>query len=387
MFRALALAVRGQGQVSPNPLVGCVIVNDAGETLGEGWHGRFGGPHAEVEAVRDAEARYGPDAVRGATVYVTLEPCSHHGKTPPCADLLVEKSVARAIVGTADPNPVVAGRGLARLRAAGIEATVTDDPLASRLIEGFRMRVTTSRPFVTLKVAQTLDGFAATATGDSRWVTGEAARQHVHRVRAASDAVLVGSGTALADDPALTLRHGVEGVQPLRVVLDRKAALPASLRLFSDDHAARTVAVVGESALEPSYAGRVSTVRVPEANGHLDLQAVLERLASGDGLPGGRGVNTVFVEAGPGLAAAFWSAGLVDRLMVYVAPKLLGDGLRALPVAPAASMGEAHTFPAWTRHLLGEDVLFVGDRTPIPAPLQALMPLVLPDALPDIQPR
>lgn len=388
MLRALALAVRGQGHVSPNPLVGCVLTNAAGETLGEGWHGRFGGPHAEVEAVHDAETRYGPDAVRGATAYVTLEPCSHYGKTPPCADLLVEKGVARVVVGMRDPNPLVNGRGIERLRAAGVEVAESElAPLAERLAEGFAMRVREGRPFATVKVAQTLDGFAATATGDSRWVTGETARRHVHTVRSMSDAVLVGAGTALADDPALTLRHGVEGAQPLRIVLDRRAALPASLRLFSDDHAARTVAVVAETAPEPRYTGQVSILRAPEVHGHLGLKAVLERLAAGDGLPGGRGVNTVLVEAGPGLAAAFWSAGLVDRLMVYVASKLLGDGLRALPLPPAASMGAAHTFPSWTRHLVGEDVLFVGDRTPIPEPLRALMPMVFPDALPDIAPR
>lgn len=360
MRRALALARRGQGHVAPNPLVGCVIANGAGETLGEGGHGRFGGPHAEVEAVRDAEDRHGPGAVRGATVFVTLEPCSHHGKTPPCADLLVEKGVARVVVGAVDPNPLVAGRGIARLRAAGIDLNVTDDPEALRLIEGFRMRVTEGRPFVTVKVAQTLDGFAATASGDSRWVTGEAARAHVHRLRAASDAVLVGSGTARADDPALTIRHGATGVQPLRVVLDRRASLPPSLRLFSDGFAGRTVAVLGDGAPDPAYA--VSTVRAREARDQLDLHAVFAALAAGDGLPDGRGVNTVLVEAGPTLAGALLAENLVDRLMVYVAPKLIGDGLRALPVPPAAAMAEAHTLSRWRHESLGDDVLFVGER-------------------------
>lgn len=384
MLRALALAPRGQGHVAPNPLVGCVLASAAGEVLGEGWHGRYGGPHAEVEAIRDAEARHGPGAARGATAYVTLEPCSHTGKTPPCADLLVEKGVTRVVVGARDPNPLVNGRGIARLRAAGIAVDASPlAPLAARLVEGFAMRVREGCPFVTLKVAQTLDGFAATASGDSRWVTGEAARRHVHLVRAASDVVLVGAGTALADDPALTLRHGVEGVQPLRVVLDRAAALPASLRLFSDEHAARTVAVVSDRAAVPAYAGRVSVVRVPETGGHLDLRAVLAALASGEALPGRRGVNSVFVEAGPGLAEAFVSAGLVDRLMVYVAPKLLGDGQRALPSTPAPTMAEARTFAGWTRHVVGDDTLFVGETHPVPAALRSHLPTLFPSALPE----
>ena len=387
MLRALALAVRGQGHVAPNPLVGCVLVGAHGQRLGEGWHARYGEAHAEVNAVRDAETRHGPDAARGATAYVTLEPCSHTGKTPPCADLLVEKGVARVVVGRRDPNPQVDGRGIARLRAAGI---VVDEsplaPLAARLVEGFARRVAEGRPFVTLKVAQTLDGFAATASGDSRWVTGEAARAHVHAVRAASDAVLVGAGTARADDPALTLRHGVEGVQPLRVVLDRAAALPATLRLFSDQHAGRTVAVLAEDAPSPAYEGRVATVRVRETNGHLDLRAVLRALASGDGLPGGRGVNSVLVEAGPGLAGAVLAADFVDRLMVYVAPKLLGDGRRALPGPAADAMAEARTFAAWSRHAVGDDTLFVGETSLLSPDLRALLPSIFAHALPDASP-
>ena len=246
MRRALTLAERGAGAVSPNPLVGAIVVGEDGTVLGEGWHGQYGGPHAEVWAVRDVERRHGATALRSSTLYVTLEPCSHFGKTPPCADLIVEKGIPRVVVGMIDPFPAVAGRGIERLRAHGVEVTVgVLEQACKRLNEAFVHHVMTGRPLVTLKIAQTLDGSVATASGDSRWVTGEAARTLVHRWRAELDGVLVGRGTAAADDPALTVRH-VEGRQPVRVVLDRKGTLRPDLKLFTDEHAAQTVAVVGE---------------------------------------------------------------------------------------------------------------------------------------------
>ena len=381
MDRALALARRGTGHVSPNPRVGCVIVNDAGETLGEGWHGRYGGPHAEVEAVRDAEARHGPGAVRGATVVVTLEPCAHTGKTPPCADLLVETGAARVVVGMRDPFPRVDGRGIERLAAAGIDVTVgVREAACARLVEAFTTHVRTGRPFVTLKVAQTLDGFAATATGDSRWITGEAARRRVHELRAASDAVLVGTGTARGDNPALTLRHGVAGTQPLRVVLDRAGTLPADLALFTDAFAHRTVGVAEATrrATAP-WAGALAAaggavLRVPTgADGRLDLGALLDRLGAGDGLPSHpadlvgappRPVQSLLVEAGPGLAAAFLAADLVDRWLVFVAPALVGSGRPALGVSPVARMADAHRWTDVTWEPLGGDVLLTTRRAP-----------------------
>jgi diaminohydroxyphosphoribosylaminopyrimidine deaminase/5-amino-6-(5-phosphoribosylamino)uracil reductase len=228
MQRARALAERGAGHVSPNPLVGCVVVSERGDVLGEGWHARYGERHAEPAALADARSRGASDAdLQAATVYVTLEPCAHWGKTPPCADLLAETAPRRVVVGLRDPFPAVDGKGIERLRAAGIEVTCGVDAEACwRQNEAFVHHVTTGRPLVTLKIAQTLDGFSATHSGDSQWVTGEQSRAHVHRLRATLDAVLVGSGTALADDPRLTVRLA-SGRQPGPAHRRRRARGPA----------------------------------------------------------------------------------------------------------------------------------------------------------------
>lgn len=370
MDRALTLARRGAGAVSPNPMVGCVIV-DGDEVLGEGWHGRYGGPHAEVWAVRDAHRCGHADRLAGATAYVTLEPCSHHGKTPPCADLLVRERLGRVVVALRDPNPQVAGRGLARLREAGIEVEVGVGREATyRLAEAFLHHVTTGRPLVTLKLAQTLDGRLATRYGDSRWVSGEASRALVHQWRAEMDAVLVGAGTATADDPALTVRHVPlsEGqAHPLRVVLDRTGRLAPTLRLFTDPHAARTVAVVSERA-EPAYANTLraaggTLLRLPERGDHLDLGALLDRLGAGEGLPEGvRPVQSLLVEAGPGLATALLAHDLADRLAVFVAPKVLGAGCEAVGDLGIGVMADALTFAEHRWEAVGEDMLFTGFR-------------------------
>ena len=238
MDRALALAARGAGAVSPNPLVGAVVLGPEGEVWGEGWHRAYGGPHAEVWAVRDAEERGLGDRLQEATLVVTLEPCSHHGKTPPCADLVVRKGIRHVAVAHADPFSEVAGRGIERMREAGVEVVVgVREREARRLNEAFLTHVRTGRPLVTLKTAATLDGRVATRTGDSRWVTSSESRQLVHRLRAEADAVLVGAGTAAADDPALTVRDVPlqDGQrQPLRVVLDRAGDLRPDLQLFAD---------------------------------------------------------------------------------------------------------------------------------------------------------
>ncbi len=372
MDRAVALARRGEGRVSPNPIVGCVVVDARGAVVGEGWHGRYGGPHAEVWAL-DAARASGAD-LQSCTVVVTLEPCAHTGKTPPCADRLIRDGVRRVVVGMRDPFGPVDGRGIARLRAAGIEVTVgVREAACERLVEAFTTHVRTGRPFVTLKVAQTLDGFAATANGDSRWVTGEAARRRVHELRAASDAVLVGTGTARADDPALTLRHGVSGTQPLRIVLDRRGMLPGGLRLFTDDQASRTVAVVsaGRLAQRPAWrhalgAAGGAVLGVDEREGQIDLGALLDRLGGGDGLPrhpddgadaAPRPVQSLLVEAGPTLAAAVLAADLADRVCVFVAPALLGAGRPALATPAAARMADARRWADVTWETLGGDAL------------------------------
>lgn len=368
MDRALALARRGAGAVSPNPLVGAVIVGPDGEVWGEGWHRRYGGPHAEVWAVRDAEQNGLAERLHEATLFVTLEPCSHHGKTLPCADLVIEKGVRRVVVAHEDPFPAVAGRGIERMRAAGVEVEVgVREREARRLNEAFLKHVATGRPLVTLKTATTLDGQVATASGDSRWVTSPEARALVHRLRAEADAVLVGSGTARADDPALTVRDAplADGqTQPLRVVLDRTGVLPPTLRLFTDG-AAPTLAVVAEDT-EPAYAdalrqsgGRV--LGISERDGHLDLGALLDCLGAGEGLPdGARPVQSVLIEAGPGLATALLRQNLVDRVLWFVAPKLIGVGTPAVGDLGTERMADALAFMEATWETVGPDVLLRG---------------------------
>ncbi len=370
MRRALELAERGAGAVSPNPMVGAVLLDAGGAVIGEGWHGRYGGPHAEVEAIRAAEAASAGARIDGGTMYVTLEPCSHHGKTPPCADLLVEKGIQRVVAAMGDPNPRVSGAGFARLRDAGVDVTIgLCEREAKRLNEAFVHHLATGRPLVVLKLAVTLDGRVATGSGDSRWVTGPVARALVHHWRAESDAVMVGAGTAMADDPLLTARDLPEGHQavrqPLRVVLDRAGALPASLNLFSRADAP-TVAFVCEGS-RPEYADALAgsggqVIAIPTRDGHLDVVAVLETLGGGITLPDGlRRVQTVLVEAGPGLATALLQADLVDRLYAFVAPRLVGaDGLPAVGPMHIDSMSDAPAPAESTWEIVGSDALMRG---------------------------
>ncbi len=361
MQRCLDLAQQGAGNVSPNPMVGSVIVGGDGNLLGEGFHGLFGGPHAEAEAFQDVEERDLGGRLSEATLYVNLEPCSHSGKTPPCADLILEKQISRVVVGMEDPNPQVAGRGIARLWEAGVEVTVgVMEKEAKRLNEAFVQHVATGRLLVTLKIAQTLDGRIAAPDGAPLTITSHESRTLVHRWRSELDAVLVGSGTAKADDPQLTVRH-LEGRQPVRVVLDRTGELPPSLRLFSDEHVSKTVAMISEEA-NPAYETELISkggfvIRAPEAEGHLNLRAVLEILGSGEGL--GRPIQSVLVEAGPGLATALLRQDLVDRLFVFTAPNIIGQGVPAFTHWFAE---EPVSFADVEWEQVGADVLFRGYR-------------------------
>ena len=365
MARCLELAEAGAGAVSPNPMVGAVVVGPDGTTLGEGAHTVYGGPHAEVEALHAAEQRHGAAALRTATLYVNLEPCSHHGKTPPCTNLIVEKEVPRVVVGTVDPFPQAQGTGIRQLREQGVEVEVGVHASACRRFnEAFFHHVETGRPLLTLKVAQTLDGRIATRTGDSQWISGEASRTLVHEWRAALDGVLVGRGTAKSDDPRLTVRH-VEGRQPVRLVLDREGTLPPDRALFTDDHADNTIAVVGAERSRPAYTDRLegaggTLLRVPEtADDHLDLPALLRRL----GTDGGRDdtpLQSVLVEAGPGLATALFRQNLVDRFFCFVAPKVVGEGIPVLGDLGITEMDEAVTFADQTWETVGDDVLLKG---------------------------
>ena len=344
-----------------------MLVDPDGEVLGEGWHQTHGGPHAEVNAIHDAEAQHGPEALRDATLYVNLEPCTHHGKTPPCTDLILQRGIPRVVVGMADPFPAVGGQGIERLRAQGVDVEVgVLEADCRRLNEAFVRHVETGRPLVTLKIAQTLDGRIATRTGDSQWISGKASRTRVHQWRSELDGVLVGSGTAQADDPRLTVRH-VDGRQPLRLVLDRTGALPPDRTLFTDEFADHTIAVVGEGHGMPAYADALKAagghmLRIPETEaGHLNLKALLTRL----GKDGGRGavpLQSLLVEAGPGLATALFRQALVDRFFCFIAPKLIGEGLPSLRDLGIKQMADALTFAESTWEPVGDDLLFRGYR-------------------------
>ena len=317
MARALRLAERGAYTTRPNPMVGCVLVHGE-DVVGEGWHQRKGGPHAEVLALREAGER-----ARGATAYVTLEPCAHTGSTGPCADALAEAGVARVVAAMGDPFPQVNGAGFGKLRAAGIavESGLLETQ-ARALNRGFVSRIERGRPWLRVKLATSIDGRSALASGESKWISGEAARADVQRWRACSGAILTGSGTVLADDPQLTVRFedDTEFVPPLRVVLDPGLATVARGRVREGD--APTLYIHAPNAKPPSGL-TAEHVSVPLKEGMPDLRAVLELLAV-------RGINEVQVEAGATLAGAFLAAGLVDELLLYVAPVLLGDRARPL---------------------------------------------------------
>ena len=317
MRRALALAEGGRHTAAPNPLVGCVLVR-RGAVVGEGYHHRAGEGHAEVNALLEAGPRAG-----GATAYVTLEPCAHHGRTPPCAEALIGAGVGRVVAAMQDPNPQVAGRGLARLREAGIDVEcglLAGE--AAALNPGFIKRMTTGRPYVRVKMAQSLDGRSALADGASRWITGPAARADVQQWRARSQAIVTGVGTVLADDPQLTVRLAQVDSQPLRVVLDSGLTMPPQARLLGEPGSTlvATRSVDAQRAAALAAAG-AQLVTLPAGAGGVDLGALLDEL-------GRRQCNEVLVEAGPRLAGAFLAAGLADELIVYIAPHLLGHDAR-----------------------------------------------------------
>lgn len=352
MRAALGLARRGLGNVWPNPAVGCVVVKD-GRVVGRGWTQPGGRPHAETEALAMAG-----EAARGATAYVTLEPCSHHGKTPPCAEALISSGVSRVVAAIEDPDPRVSGRGFDLLRAAGIEVkTGVCADEARDLNAGFLMRQREGRPLVTLKVATTLDGRIATHSGESKWVTGAPARQAAHLLRAENDAIVVGSGTALADDPELTCRlPGLEDRSPVRVVLDGRMRLPLTNRLVVGAAEIPTWLLTlegGDSDRIAAYqeAG-VDVVEVPEGTDHsLDLKAALEILAES-------GVTRVLVEGGAHLAAGLLRDGLVDRLVWFRAPRMMGgDGLPAAVCFGVDHLAQTPHFERVTTQSVGGDVM------------------------------
>ncbi|MFZ6047598.1 bifunctional diaminohydroxyphosphoribosylaminopyrimidine deaminase/5-amino-6-(5-phosphoribosylamino)uracil reductase RibD [Pseudomonas sp. CR3202] len=357
MARALELARKGIYSTHPNPRVGCVIVRD-GQVVGEGWHVRAGEPHAEVHALRQAG-----ELARGATAYVTLEPCSHHGRTPPCADALVAAGVGRVVAAMQDPNPQVAGRGLKRLADAGIAVqSGVLEAEARALNEGFIKRMEQGLPFVRVKLAMSLDGRTAMASGESQWITGPAARSAVQRLRARASVVLTGADTVLTDAARLTVRADELGLDPeltalavsrppLRVLVDGRLRVPPSAPFFQAGPA--LVATATASAPYPGH----ESLALPGADGHVDLRLLLQELAA-------RGANEVLVEAGPRLAGAFARAGLVDEYRIFIAAKFLGSSARPLLDWPLARMAEAPELKIVDMRAVGDDWLV----TAIPRP-------------------
>ncbi len=363
MQTALALARKGWGFTSPNPMVGAVVVKD-GAFVGKGWHEKVGGPHAEVNAIDDAGGR-----ARGADLYVTLEPCNHTGRTPPCTEKILAAGIRRVFVAMEDPNPRVAGGGAEFLRARGVPViTGILEEEALRLNEIFVKYARTGRPFVILKCAATLDGRIATRTGDARWVTGEASRAHVHHLRHGMDGILVGIGTVLADDPSLTTRLADgRGLDPTRIILDSRLSIPEGAKVLTVASSAGAVIAAGEAAPEEK-ARRLSekgatVIRLPEAGGGLDLGRLMARL-------GEMGITSVLVEGGSRVAASALKAGIADKIMFFFAPKILGgdDGIPICRGEGPARMDDCIPVKEMAVRRFGEDVLIEGyvdgGRTP-----------------------
>ena len=346
MRRAIALAARALGSTSPNPPVGAVVLDAAGRVAGEGFTAPAGGPHAEVTALRQAGAR-----ARGGTAVTTLEPCNHEGRTPPCTGALMEAGVVRVVYAVDDPVPGHGG-GATALRAAGLEVeSGLLEAEAARGNEAWLLAVRRGRPFVTWKYGASLDGRVAARDGSSRWVTGEESRADAHRLRAESDAVVVGSGTMRVDDPQLAVRHAEVRRQPLRVVVDTEARTPGTARVL--DGAAPTVIAVADDADARHLEERVEVARLPRAAEGLDLNVLLQTLYA-------RGVRSVLLEGGPTLAGSFLASGLVDRVVAYIAPALIGGGgVSALAGAGAPSIGAAWRLRLDEIARLGSDVRLV----------------------------
>lgn len=349
MDRARELAERGRYTAAPNPLVGVVLARD-GEVIGEGWHARAGHEHAEVAAL----SSNGTDA-QGASMYVTLEPCNHHGRTPPCTEAILRAGISRVVVGHLDPDPRMRGRSVSLLRNAGVEVEVLDDPTFERQNEQFFHYMNTGLPFVHLKLAATLDGRIAASGGESKWITGEAARRRAHALRAEAGAVLVGAGTARTDDPALTARDVPDQPPPVtRIVLDPSLTLSPESRLARSATEARVLVFTDKTALDGRQkrleALGVEVVPAPRGASGMDLRYVLEDIGS-------RGVRGVLIEGGGDTAGRFLRDGLVDKMTVFYAPKVLGaDGVPMIGALGLKSVEDAPRFSVYGAEPLGDDL-------------------------------
>ncbi len=357
MHRALELARRSLGSVSPNPAVGAVVVR-RGKVVGEGHTQPPGGDHAEVVALRKAD-----DLALGAELFITLEPCSRHGRTPPCTDAITAAGISRVHVGAIDPNPAEDGRGLSRLREAGIEVVLASDRseslAASKLIGAYRKHSTTGMPFVTSKFAMSLDGKIADRAGRSKWITGELARARAHELRAESDAILVGIGTVIADDPRLTARDTAgrpRSSQPLRVVVDSKGRIPLDAAVASGEGHTLIACIGMEESKRSELAARGVEVEVlPGHHGRVNLDALLKLL-------GGRGVTSILVEGGGKVAGSFFDGGLVDRVAAFIAPMIVGGRSAPGPVAGdgVADIADSLQLGDCSYEKIGDDLFVVG---------------------------
>ncbi|MFV1883849.1 MAG: bifunctional diaminohydroxyphosphoribosylaminopyrimidine deaminase/5-amino-6-(5-phosphoribosylamino)uracil reductase RibD [Balneola sp.] len=361
MQQALDLARKGEGFVSPNPMVGCVIISKEGERIGAGYHQKYGEAHAEVNAVNSIKNK---KELEGATVYVSLEPCAHFGKTPPCSGMLAKLPISRVVVAHQDPNSKVNGAGLSEIRNAGIQVDVgVMQKEAEELNEFFIHHQTYGRPFITLKIAQTADGYTAAPDGDSKWISGKGSRKLVHEWRAKYDAVLVGRATAMTDNPSLTVRH-VSGRQPKRVVIDGPYELPKELNLFSDKHEEKTIIVTWNKKASETDADpmlklmkhnyfRGEVIQVSKKDGHVSLQQAFKEL-------GDRGITSVLVEGGQQLSSSLLKEGLVDKLELFISPKLLGGGTRSVLNLGINKMRDITELKevSWTK--IGDDILLTG---------------------------
>lgn len=362
MQRALSLAEKGRGYVSPNPMVGCVIVSVAGDIIGEGYHQKYGKEHAEVLAVESVKDK---SLLDQATIYITLEPCAHQGKTPPCAPMLARLPLKRAVIAMQDPFAKVDGKGIEILRSNGIKVDVgvlKDE--AETLNEAWLHYIRFSRPLVTLKIAQTADGYIAVPNGDSKWISSTESRTEVHRWRSQTDAVLVGRNTAMHDNPSLTVRM-VEGRQPTRIVIDGPLELPRNLNLFSDQYEEKTIVVTHNKAkadevadpmlkmLQSNYF-RGQILVVDELNGHSNQKQMLEKLAD-------HGVTSLLVEGGRDLSTSLLRSGLVDRLQLFISPKLLGGGTKSIQGMGMNRMEDVVPFKHFSWSRIGPDMLLTAD--------------------------
>lgn len=355
MKRALELASRGSGSTSPNPLVGAVIVKN-GEIIGEGWHERAGGPHAEVNAIMNSK-----ESLEGSTIYVNLEPCSHYGRTPPCAAELVKRKFKRVVVAMEDPNPLVAGRGIKLLRDSGIEVDVGSHRLdALKLNDIFIKHITRKTPFILLKSAMTLDGKTASKSGDSKWISGEQSREYVHHLRNRYSSILVGINTVLKDNPKLTTRlEGVKGRNPLRIIVDSKGSIPSDSNVLQIDDDKRTIIATTEDMAEIKQSQLrdkgTEVIITDKRNGKVDIRQLVEEL-------GRRGIDSLLVEGGGTVAASFLEEGLIDKVAVFIAPVIVGGKAAPTPVMGAGVNLISDGY--WLKHqsitTFGQDVLVEG---------------------------